>query len=220
MAKYDIIYEDNDLLVLNKNHETYVIPDRQKEHLSIIEDLKNSYNNIFTVHRLDAGTSGVLIFAKNKFSHSFLNTQFEKKLVNKKYIAITKNKIVSQTLMLPIGKSNHGKYSINFKSGKKSITSFFLLDTNKDASLILAEPLTGRTHQIRVHLKALKAPLFYDFLYGEKRNDKILSLHCLSITLKHPSSKKSITFSAPLSQVMNSLLIENNLNGNLINEYN
>lgn len=220
MRNYDIIFENDDLLVINKPHLTYVIPDRHNNHLSIIDNLRNKYKEIYVCHRLDAGTSGVLIFAKNKYSHSFLNKQFEDKLVIKKYIAITKKSIISQTLMLPIAKSNHGKYSVNFKSGKEAITSFTVLDSNDNATLILAEPFTGRTHQIRVHLKTLKAPLYYDFLYGDKRDDRILSLHCLSIGIILPNSNKRISFHAALSDTIIALLQDTNLNGSFINEYN
>ena len=104
--------------------------------------------------------------------------------------------------MLPIGKGNHGKYKINFTSGKKAITSFKVIDSKDSFSLIQAQLYTGRTHQIRIHLKALNAPLYKDFLYGKNSNDKKLTLFSNYLQIIHPKSNQIITFSAEISQFM------------------
>ena len=116
--------------------------------------------------------------------------------------AVTENKIFPQSLMLPLAKSNHGKYSINFKSGKKAVTSFYNLSSNNKGALILANPKTGRTHQIRVHLKALKAPLYQDFLYNEKIDDKRLTLQCYFMKFLNPENDKAVSFKSNITNFM------------------
>ncbi len=200
---YEPIYIDNNYIVLNKNHMVYVIPDRNNTVTPLIDILRNDYgSNVLVCHRLDAGTSGVMVFARNKKSHQYLSQLFEKNLVIKHYAAVTTSHIYNQTLMLPIAKSNHGKYNINFKSGKKAVTSFFLVDSNKFGALVTARLYTGRTHQIRVHLKALKSPLYYDFLYNKKIDDKRLSLQCISLGFYDKFSGKNLYFSSKLSFFM------------------
>ena len=165
------IHIDNDIIAVSKAHGLHVIPDRYgKESLILINILREIYGEIIPVHRLDAGTGGLIIFARNAKAHKFLCSQFENRLVKKTYLALTKGTIHPQTLMLPIGKGNHGKFKINFKSGKPAITTFIPLTMGDKGSLIEAMPLTGRTHQIRVHLKALKAPLYDDWLYNKPQS--------------------------------------------------
>lgn len=121
---YIELYKDKNILVVQKNHGVYVIPDRHKTVNPLIDILRNDYGEIYVTHRLDAGTGGLMVFARNKFAHRHLSMQFEKSCVTKYYIAITLNNIFSQSFMLPIAKSNHGKYNINFTSGKKSYYIF------------------------------------------------------------------------------------------------
>lgn len=199
---YIEIYKDKNILVVQKNHGVHVIPDRNNSVTPLIDILRGDYGNVFVTHRLDAGTGGLMIFALNKYAHRHISMQFEKSAVIKYYLAVTKNKISDQTLMLPIAKSNHGKYSINFKSGKKAVTSFHTLSSNNKGALILANPKTGRTHQIRVHLKALKAPLYQDFLYNEKIDDKRLTLQCYFMKFLNPENDKAVSFKSNITNFM------------------
>lgn len=197
------IYIDEHIIVVYKNHCVYSIPDRAGNAVPLIDILRENYGNTLVTHRLDFGTSGVMVFARNKAAHKHLSLQFEKNTVKKRYAAITDGFFFNQSLMLPIAAGSHGKYKINFKSGKKAVTSFYCLDTNKNGSLYIAEPVTGKTHQIRVHLKALKAPLYYDFLYNKQNiYDKKLSLQCLTMQFQHPATNKFVTFSYNLSDFM------------------
>ena len=90
-----------------KNHGIHVIPDRKNTVTPLIDILRHDYGEVYVTHRLDAGTGGLMIFARNKSAHRHLSMQFEKSAVTKYYIAVTENKIVPQSLMLPIAKSNH-----------------------------------------------------------------------------------------------------------------
>ena len=107
---------------MQKNHGVYVIPDRQNTVTPLIDILRDNYGEVYVTHRLDAGTGGLMIFARNKYAHRHISMQFEKSSVIKYYIALTAGKIFPQSLMLPLAKSNHGKYAVNFKSGKKAVT--------------------------------------------------------------------------------------------------
>ncbi len=205
---YKTLYIDENYIVVAKNHCVYVIPDRHSSAIPLIDILRKDYGSVFVCHRLDFGTSGVMIFARNTYSHKYLSYLFENNKVHKYYAAVASARIFNQTLMLPIGKSNHGKYSINFKSGKKAVTSFFHIDSNNYASLTAVKLYTGRTHQIRVHLKALKAPLYYDFLYNPKNNtiDKRLSLQCISLQFYDKFKDKNLYFSSELTFFMKNII--------------
>lgn len=217
---YKEIYIDENYLVIFKEHGVYVINDRNMEHTPLIDILRKDYGSqIYVCHRLDAGTAGVMVFARNKKAHSYISKLFEENKVQKYYLAITANPVASQTLMLPIAKKNHGRYSINFKSGKKAVTSFYNVSSSSKGALIVAKLFTGRTHQIRVHLKALKSPLYHDFLYNEKIDDKRLSLECIYISFYDKFSNKVLTFKAETSEFMNNLIKTLELSTNFVYQY-
>lgn len=217
---YKEIYIDENYLVIFKEHGVYVINDRNMEHTPLIDILRKDYGSqIYVCHRLDAGTAGVMVFARNKKAHSYISKLFEENNVQKYYIAITLKPVFSQTLMLPIAKKNHGRYSINFKSGKKAVTSFYNASSNSKGALIVAKLFTGRTHQIRVHLKALKSPLYYDFLYNEKIDDKRLSLECFYLSFYDKFSNKLLIFKADISEFMNNLIKTLELSTEFVYQY-
>lgn len=205
-----IIYEDDFLVVVNKPHGILVVEDRYDKSLPTLKNiLKEKYGEIFVTHRLDFGTGGVIIFAKDRNTHKFINEQFEKGEVEKEYLALVKGTgFCPITVMLPISKRNSkGRYKINFKSGRKAITSFIPLKEFKNSTLVRAIPLTGRTHQIRVHLKAINFPLLKDFLYGEKSIDKRLTLMCSKILISHPKTRERLTFELKMSEfIANAIL--------------
>lgn len=199
------IYEDKSILVLNKPHGLLTIPDRYDPDIPNLRTiLGEKYPKIFIVHRLDFGTAGIMVFAKDADSHRILNGQFEKHTVEKEYMAVVDGtKFKPLTVMLPVSQKNsHGRYKINFKSGKKAVTSFFPISENKGLSLVKAFPLTGRTHQIRIHLKSIRYPLTQDFLYNKKIEDKRLTLLCSSLKFKHPGTGEDLTFTAELTEFM------------------
>jgi 23S rRNA pseudouridine1911/1915/1917 synthase len=166
----DIIFETENWLAIRKPHGLHVLPDRYNPDIpTVLDVLKDYYPRLMIVHRLDSGTGGVLIFAKDARAHRYLNMKMERGEVKKTYTAVVKGQFKDPvTIMLPISEKNQkGRYKINFKSGRRALTSFYPMENGKDASLISAELLTGRTHQIRVHLRAHGFPLVQDWLYGE-----------------------------------------------------
>jgi len=200
-----VVYEDESIVVLDKPHGLLVTEDRYDKNIHYLKKmLSEYYGKIFVVHRLDKGTGGLIVFAKDKDAHRFLCSEFEKGEVGKGYLCIVKGKFENAvTCMLPLAaRAQRGKYKINFKSGRKAVTSFYPAKTGEKSSLVKAELHTGRTHQIRVHLKALGHPLFQDFLYNEKIDDKRLTLFCSSIAFKHPVRGVTMHFERHLSKFM------------------
>jgi|694.fasta_scaffold00505_8 23S rRNA pseudouridine955/2504/2580 synthase/23S rRNA pseudouridine1911/1915/1917 synthase len=165
-----IIYEDDDLVVLNKPSGLLSIPDRFDAKLpSLKQMLIAKYGGIFVVHRIDRDTSGIIIFAKNETAHRYYSMAFEEKQISKKYLGLVLGtpSPAEGTLDKPI--ANHpvvkGKMVVH-RSGKPSVTHYRTLEQLGPYSLIEFEIETGRTHQIRVHMQDLGNPLVCDPLYG------------------------------------------------------
>lgn len=165
-----IIYEDDDIVVLNKPSGLLSIPDRFDAQLpSLKQMLAQKYNSIFVVHRIDRDTSGIIMFAKHEAAHRFYSMAFEEKKVSKKYLGLVLGSPVpvEATLDKPI--AHHpvvkGKMVVH-RSGKPSITHYRTMDNLGPYSLIEFEIETGRTHQIRVHMQDHGNPLVCDPLYG------------------------------------------------------
>jgi RluA family pseudouridine synthase len=175
----DIIAETENWVAVRKPHGLHVLPDRYDSSIPTVHDiLHERYGKLYTVHRIDSGTGGILLLAKNAAAHRYLNIQMEEGRVDKAYLAITKGIFPHPvSLMLPIAAKNQkGRYRINFKSGRSARTSFFPLGNGGGASLVAAQLHTGRTHQIRVHLRAHGHPLASDWLYGDRSDDRRLTL--------------------------------------------
>lgn len=220
-SRYQILYEDDHIIAINKPARLLVIQDRFNKLEENLHDLLElEFNKIYTLHRLDKETSGVLIFAKDANTHKELSTQFENHKVKKTYHVLVKG-VPNQkegVINLPIAKKNAHEniMVIDKKKGKPSITNYRVLKVFKDYTLIEANPQTGRTHQIRVHFKAIGLPLAIDKLYGDK--DKIflsdikpkfkssssgekalmdrLTLHAYSIEFIHPYKNQKINIVA------------------------
>ena len=179
-GRFSVIYQDNRIIVVNKASGISVSPDRwddSKERLDRlvgelpgIQDLEIP-GKVFTVHRIDRDTSGVVLFAKNADTHRRLSLAFEERAVEKRYTAIINGrpawKETSCDLpLVPNGNKKHMTIVDKFR-GKKSLTRFTLLYYAGNYSIVQAIPETGRTHQIRVHLAALGFPVACDQLYGK-----------------------------------------------------
>lgn len=166
----DIIFENDDLVVLNKPAGLLTIPDRfNKKLFSLSEEAKKVWGEIYIVHRLDRDTSGLIVFAKNAEVHKKLNMMFENGEIKKTYKAIVTGKVtvVKGIIEAPIKEDKYepGKMMIH-KKGKESITEFELVNSFQKYSVMKLIPKTGRTHQIRVHLAHIGYPVAADALYG------------------------------------------------------
>lgn len=208
-GRINVLHEDDDILVLVKPHGLHTIADRVGAEAETLKSvLQNEYGDIFVVHRLDASTGGVMVFAKNTHAHRVLNMQFEQGSVSKRYTAVTvKADIMPVTVCLPISaKIAHGRYKINFKSGRDSRTTFLPVTSGRNAAVVHAIPHTGRTHQIRVHLKALKAPLWQDWIYNSRVDDRRITLFADTLEITHPVTGKYISFTSELSEFMQDVI--------------
>ena len=201
----DTLYEDGDIIVVNKPSGLLSVPGRLKEyHDSILSRVRSIYPDAFAVHRLDLGTSGVLVVGLNKEAISNLGRQFMDRSVNKVYIAYGAGKLEgSGRIDLPMRTDidNRPYQIIDFEHGKKALTFYEALyyDANADKTLVRLYPQTGRSHQLRVHLKELGHPILGDHLYAPdaifKAADK-LQLHACALSFLHPRTKEPLAFTA------------------------
>lgn len=252
--KISIIYEDADILVIDKpagmtvnraettrNEET--VQDWSEPRLNLELRTKNEeqqgkekifnnekvwdpvaefYNRGGVVHRLDKETSGVLILAKNPEAFVELQRQFKERIVKKTYTALAHGKIVPKEgeVSIPVGRLpwNRMRFGV-VPGGRESVTfykviAYYVDNTRRETySYVDLSPKTGRTHQIRVHLKYLGYPIFADFLYAgrktAKKDRKILGrvfLHAAKISFIHPKSGKEVEFESPLPEELESVL--------------
>jgi len=193
-----IIYQDEWLIAVNKPAGLLSVPGRYHHNQdSVVSRLMNSFpdcENIIAVHRLDMDTSGILLLAKDKYSYRLLSKQFEQRLVNKIYEAVLSGNLLKHkgTIELPLwGNPEHRPYQeVNYQYGKSCITEFQVLNKEENYTRIEFMPLTGRTHQLRVHaadVKGLGIPILGDKLYGwDFRVANRLHLHARELTFKHP----------------------------------
>lgn len=170
MIKEMIIHEDENFIALNKPSGLLTIPDRFGKEISLKQVLIEKYGTIFTVHRLDRDTSGLVVFAKNESSHKQLSQLFEGRETTKIYqgLVIGQPAEDSGVVNEPIAEHpvKKGTMVVNRK-GKESITEYATLERYRFYSLLQFHILTGRTHQIRVHMKHLGHPIVCDEVYGD-----------------------------------------------------
>ncbi len=172
MAKNNlqIIFENDEFVAINKPAGLLTIPDREQSEKSLKEILQDKYGTIFTVHRLDKDTSGLVIFAKNETSHKYFSRLFEERKVEKFYLGIVLGSPGNKTGSIEAPITEHlqhkGTMTVH-RSGKPSHTTYEVLDANKHFSLVSFQLHTGRTHQIRVHAKHIGHPLACDTIYGD-----------------------------------------------------
>jgi RluA family pseudouridine synthase len=199
-----ILYEDDYLLIVDKPAGLPVLPDGwEKDAPYLVKMLEEKYGKIFIVHRLDKITSGVMVFARDAETHRALNNQFESHQAEKVYHAIVEGnpkwdeKIARHPLRANVGHKH--RTMVDDKNGKPSETRFRVIKRYTEAALIEAQPMTGRTHQIRVHAYALGYPLIGDLLYGAQQTSGVARpmLHAQSLSFIHPATNERMKLTAP-----------------------
>ena|SRR6188474_2012523 len=174
-----IIYEDENLIALNKPSGLLSIPDREGKDISLKKLLIDKYGNIFTVHRLDKDTSGLIVFAKNEATHKHLSQQFEARQTEKIYLGLVLGSLAQKkgSIDAPIAEhpAKKGLMTVHRK-GKESLTDYEVLEDFKIFSWLQFQIHTGRTHQIRVHAKHIGHPVVCDDLYGDGKPILLSSL--------------------------------------------
>lgn len=219
----DILYEDEQSIVINKpagmvvhpavGHETGTLVHAVLAHC---DDLKGFGGEIRpgVVHRLDRDTSGIIVMAKNEKAHIFLQEQFKSRSINKRYLALVDGAppTPSGRVEAPIGRDPIRRQQMAIltpEKGREAITEYSTRQSFPKHTLIEAHPLTGRTHQIRVHMAFLKCPVVGDVLYGRRKQSIPLNrhfLHAWRLTILLPGHNEPMTFEAPLPEELQIIL--------------
>ncbi len=208
----DIVYEDDCLIALNKavgvavhpaaGHYGGTLVNALVHHFGSLSDL-NGGKRPGIVHRLDKETSGILLVAKTNMAHARLAKQFETHTIEKKYVALVDGVVQFDegVIEAPIG--DHPRYHdlraiVAEGAGKAAVTYYKVIKRHKSCTAVALFPTTGRTHQLRLHLRHLRHAILGDEKYGHKESFSRLALHAQSIFFKHPRTKASMEISVPL----------------------
>ncbi|MBL4802750.1 MAG: bifunctional tRNA pseudouridine(32) synthase/ribosomal large subunit pseudouridine synthase RluA [Emcibacter sp.] len=204
MTPLDIIYSDKDIVVLHKPSGLLSVPGRQ-DHMkdSLSQRVQNEFKTATVVHRLDMDTSGVMIMALNIEAHRYISKQFEKRATEKSYVAhlygVMEQDEGEIDLPLILDWPNRPRHIVDHENGKPSLTRWKVLDRAKDYTRIGFYPVTGRTHQLRVHAQAINHPILGDTLYAHDTARGMadrLMLHAEKLTLTHPYTKEIMHFTS------------------------
>ena len=217
----DIVYEDSDIIVVNKSRGMVVHPAAGNSGGTLVnallwqcKDLSdiNGVRRPGIVHRIDKDTTGLIAVAKNNAAHLSLAAQLQDHSMARVYYAIAEGETreSSGTVRAPIGRheTDRKKMCVNLKNGKEAVTHFEVLERFGSCMLVKCRLETGRTHQIRVHMAYIGHPVAGDPVYGprNKRGLAGQALHAGSLTLRHPSTGEQMTFEAPLPEDFRGLL--------------
>ncbi len=210
--KLDIVYEDNDLIVINKPSGLVVHPGNGNNENTLVNGLLNytdelsdegGTNRVGIVHRLDKDTSGLMLVAKNNKTHEILSEGFKNKTIKREYYALVHGVFPSSSAKInaPIGKSGKDfrKQEVHEK-GKNAVTNLKVIKRYKKYTLVRLSLETGRTHQIRVHLEYIGYPIVNDPVYGlGVASEYGQFLHSTSIDFNHPITNEEMHFELPIS---------------------
>ncbi len=218
----DVIYEDNDIIIINKEKGMVVHPGNGNPDgtlaNAILERCKDSLSGIGgvvrpgIVHRIDKDTSGLVIVAKNDNAHLNISKQIQERKVTKTYIALVRGNIKENeaTINMPIGRSTQDRKKMAVtKKGKEAITHFKVLKRYDGFTLLEVKIETGRTHQIRVHLAQIGYPIVGDVVYSNGKNPfnvKGQMLHAQKLEFVHPTTNKLVSYEAPLPEYFSNVL--------------
>ena len=231
----NIIYEDDDIIILNKQADLIVHPARGYTHGTLVNGLVHYCNTLSSglgelrpgiVHRLDRNTTGVMVVTKNDVAQWKVARQFEERKTKKTYVAIVHGcpELTADRIKAPLGVHPRirEKYSVRPETGKEAISFYEVLEEFRGYSLLEVRIETGRTHQIRVHLSHIKHPVVADDMYGGKvvypwqlkdapptPEDPVISrvaLHAYTLEFRHPTTEQMVKFQAPLAPDMENFL--------------
>jgi len=219
----DIVYEDEEILVVNKRPFLVVHPTKSYQSGTLANGVINYFKEtgsnciVRLVSRLDMNTSGLILIAKNQFAHMALSKEMEKNNIKKRYIAVVHGNLKEKegTIDLPIYKPQEGDGFDSIKRvvddrGQRSITHYKVLESFKGGDIVECLLETGRTHQIRVHLSHLGHPIYGDFLYGDGDEEKDFinrqALHAYGLDFKSPKTEKPLSLRANLPDDLKELI--------------
>lgn len=207
LAPLDYLYTDPSMIIVNKPHGLLSVPGRgEAKQDCLLTRVQRDFPDALTVHRLDMQTSGLLVFARGPEMHRRLSRQFQDRKVDKLYVAVVigrpENKSGEINLPLIVDWPNRPKQMVDFELGRPSLTRYRVVSTAADgrSSRVELEPVTGRSHQLRVHLLSIGHPILGDDLYGgeaEFMADR-LQLHARDLAVFHPLTEERLEFHCPV----------------------
>ncbi|MFA5370434.1 MAG: RluA family pseudouridine synthase [Sideroxydans sp.] len=194
---HNIIFQDEHLLILNKPAWLLAVPGRGEDKQDCLWiRVRRDFPDALVVHRLDMATSGLMVFARCIEMQRALSNLFQLRQVFKRYEAVVTGRMeqVAGEINLPIGAdwSQRPKRQIDAVGGKPALTRFHQLDVCDESTRVALEPVTGRTHQLRLHLAAIGHPIFGDALYGDASSAPRLLLHACALGFTHPATGKAL----------------------------
>lgn len=198
-----VLFEDDNVLAVHKPEGLASIPERDRERESLLAQLSTAYpTKLYVVHRLDKDVSGVILFAKHAKAHKVLNEQFSHRSVKKTYLAVIHGVIQEEhsTIDAPIRQFGSGRMGVDVKRGKHSLTEYSVVERFANYTLLHVQPMTGRRHQIRVHLYSIGHPIVGDVRYGDKQHQQRyprLMLHAESIVFTLLSGQAMVVNAPP-----------------------
>ena len=219
----DIVYEDSDIIVVNKPKGMVVHPAAGHYSGTLVNALMyhcrdnlSGINGVLRpgiVHRIDMNTTGVLVACKNDYAHNFIAEQLSVHSITRKYYCIVHNRFKEEegTVDAPIGRNPKDRkmMAVDRKNGKRAVTHYRVLENFDKYSYIECQLETGRTHQIRVHMSSIGHPLLGDDVYGSGKSPFNLTgqtLHAGVLGFIHPSTKEYVEYSAPLPEYFQKVL--------------
>lgn len=210
-----ILFEDDHLIVAFKPPLTLMIPPEDSHQDNMLHYLNKQYAHLPTgvhpCHRLDKDTSGVALFAKGKKAQQELMKLFHARKIKKTYIAFIHGyfKEMEGTIKRPIRDIYQSKFKPR-TDGQKATTRFKVLSEREDFSVVELEPITGRTHQLRIHCAKVDHPIVGEHQYAFRKDFKLkfrrVALHASTLSFKHPWTKEQVTFEAPMAKDMEKFL--------------
>ena len=224
--KIDIVYEDSDIAVINKQAGLVVHPAHGHYSGTLvnailyhIKDLSGINGEIRPgiVHRLDKDTSGLIVIAKNDKVHTALTEMFQEKKIRKTYLAILKGKLnkIEGRVVTQIGRDKNDRKKMtvidDVTKGKTAITNYKVVSQNNLFTLVKVNIETGRTHQIRVHMRHLGYPILGDSVYGRKDNEKRQMLHAYKLEFSHPVTGHQMEFTGEIPEDFQNALKKSDL---------
>lgn len=199
----DIIHQDQDIIVVNKPSGLLSVPGRDAAHQdSVYTRVLAQHPNAQIVHRLDMATSGIIVVALRRSAERELKRQFHDRETHKIYFARVAGHVKAATgsvdLPLICDWPNRPKQKVDHQLGKPSLTHFDVISFGQRSTLVKLTPITGRSHQLRVHMMAIGHPILGDGFYADAQAKRLaprLLLHAAELTIAHPYSKEKMTFS-------------------------
>lgn len=213
----DIIYEDEDIIIVNKSANTPIHPSQNNYENSLANGFAHYFQKLNLpfvfrcLNRLDRDTSGLVLIAKNMYSSCILSDMVKNREIHREYLAVVEGKLDSSgTIDAPIARKDGSviERCVDLVNGQTSITHYTLIEYKNNYSLASIVLETGRTHQIRVHMKHIGHPLPGDYIYNPNYSHiNRQALHSHRLNFVHPITKKAMEFTAPLPKDIKSLLV-------------